>query len=242
MTAAREYEHTRVRRYTGVITTMKRTETVVLSHRSIFSAAIVALMAFIFAGCAALGPSARSAPPAPPAKAAAVPNAAARDATGGDYEIGPEDLLDVSVWHEKDLQREVLVRPDGWFTFPLVGNVNAANKTTAQLQNEITQRLKKYIPDPVVSVTVKKIQGLKVFVIGKVGKPGEYVVGRYVDVLQALTLAGGLTPFANESDIRILRKQGGKEQVIPFDYAQVKKGRALEQNILLQAGDVIMVP
>src|SRR5436190_4113528 len=228
-----------------VITTMKRTETVVLLHRFIPIATVVAFAALALVGCATSGSSARNAPPASSAKAApaapAAPNAV-RDATGGDYEVGPEDLLEISVWHEKDLQREVLVRPDGWFTFPLVGNVNAANKTTAQLQTEITQRLKKYIPDPVVTVTVKKIQGLKVFVIGKVGKPGEYVVGRYVDVLQALTLAGGLTPFASEGDIRILRKQSGKEQVIPFDYAQVKKGGALEPNIRLQAGNVIMVP
>ncbi|MFL6646989.1 MAG: polysaccharide biosynthesis/export family protein, partial [Sulfurifustaceae bacterium] len=156
--------------------------------------------------------------------------------------IGPEDLLEIAVWHEKDLQREVLVRPDGWLTFPLVGSVQAAGKTTAQLQKEITTRLKKYMPDPVVTVTIKKIQGLKVFVIGKVGKPGEYVVGRYVDVLQALSLAGGLTPFAKENDIKIVRKQGGREQIIPFDYSQVKRGRNLEQNIRLQAGDVVMVP
>lgn len=188
-------------------------------------------------GCAT--PSAT--PAAAPAGAPASANAA-RDAAGGDYQIGPEDLLEIAVWREKDLQREVLVRPDGWLTFPLVGNVQAAGKTPLQLQTEITARLKKYIPDPVVTVTVKKIQGLKVFVIGKVGKPGEYVVGRYVDVIQALTLAGGLTPFAKESDIRILRKQGGREQVIPFDYSAVKKGRSLEQNIQLKAGDVIMVP
>lgn len=188
-------------------------------------------------GCAT--PSAT--PAAAPAGAPASANAA-RDATGGDYQIGPEDLLEIAVWREKDLQREVLVRPDGWLTFPLVGNVQAAGKTPLQLQTEITTRLKKYIPDPVVTVTVKKIQGLKVFVIGKVGKPGEYMVGRYVDVIQALTLAGGLTPFAKESDIRILRKQGGREQVIPFDYSAVKKGRNLEQNIQLKAGDVVMVP
>lgn len=161
---------------------------------------------------------------------------------GGDYQIGPEDILDIAVWREKDLQREVLVRPDGWLTFPLVGNIQAAGKTAHQLEQEIRQRLKKYIPEPVVTVSVKKIQGLKVFVIGRVGKPGEYVVGRYVDVLQALTLAGGLTPFAKEDKIRVLRKQGGKEIVIPFDFSEVKKGKHLEQNITLRSGDVIVVP
>ncbi len=161
---------------------------------------------------------------------------------GGDYQIGPEDILDISVWREKDLQREVIVRPDGWLTFPLVGNVEAAGRTPQQLESEIRQRLRKFIPDPVVTVSVKKIQGLKVFVTGRVGKPGEYMVGRYVDVLQALTLAGGLTPFAKEDKIKILRKQGGKEVVIPFDYSEVKKGKRLEQNITLRSGDVIVVP
>jgi polysaccharide export outer membrane protein len=166
---------------------------------------------------------------------------------GGDYEIGPEDLLEISVWKEKDLQREVLVRPDGWLTFPLVGNIRAKGRTALDVQEEITTRLRKYIPDPVVTVSIKKVAGYKIYVIGKVNKPGEYVVGRYVDVLQALTLAGGLTPFAAEGEIRVLRKQEAddgtvKETVIPFDYADVKKGRSLQQNIFLRSGDVVVVP
>ena len=163
-------------------------------------------------------------------------------ASGGEYEIGPEDLLDISVWKEQDLQKEVLVRPDGWITFPLVGNIEAKGKTALQLQEEITQWLKQYIPNPVVSVSVKKIAGYKIFVIGRVNKPGDYVVGRYIDVLQALSLAGGLTPFAEEGNIKIVRKQRGKETILRFNYAEVKKGRRLEQNITLQSGDVIIVP
>lgn len=177
-----------------------------------------------------------------PALGAFAATPAAGPSGGGNYEIGPEDVLDVSVWREKDLQREVLVRPDGWLTFPLVGNVEAAGKTPQQLENEIRQRLRKFIPEPVVTVTVKKIQGLKIFVIGRVGKPGEYMVGRYVDILQALTLAGGLTPFAKEDKIKVVRKKGGKEIIIPFDYSEVKKGKRLEQNITLRSGDVIVVP
>ncbi len=210
---------------------------------SLFVSLWFLVVAVLAAGCAnaarGVAPAASTAVPAP----ATVANARApKEAGGGSYEIGPEDLLEISVWREKDLQREVLVRPDGWLTFPLVGNIRAAGKTPQELQAEITARLRKYIPDPVVTVTLRKVQGLKIFVIGKVGKPGEYVVGRYVDVLQALTLAGGLTPFAKEDDIKILRKEGGRERVIPFDYNQVKRGRNLEQNIRLQAGDVIMVP
>jgi len=162
--------------------------------------------------------------------------------SGGEYEIGPEDLLDISVWKEKDLQKEVLVRPDGWITFPLVGNIEAKGKTALQLQEEITQWLKQYIPNPVVSVSIKKIAGYKIFVIGRVNKPGDYVVGRYIDVLQALSLAGGLTPFAEEGNIKIVRKQNGKETILRFNYTEVKKGRRLEQNITLQSGDVIIVP
>jgi len=166
----------------------------------------------------------------------------AGEVPGGEYEIGPEDLLEIFVWKEKDLQREVLVRPDGWLTFPLVGNVSAKGKTAQQLQDEIATRLRKYIPDPNVSISVKKVAGYKIFIIGKVNKPGEFVVGRYIDVIQALTLAGGLTPFADDDNIRILRKEDGKETVIMFDYADVKKGRNLDQNIMLKSGDVIIVP
>jgi polysaccharide export outer membrane protein len=164
---------------------------------------------------------------------------------GGDYKIGPEDVLEISVWKEKDLQlKEVLVRPDGWITFPLVGNVKAQGRTAQEIHDEITERLRKYIPEPVVTVSVKKVAGYKIFVIGKVSKPGEFVLGRYVDVLQALTLAGGLTPFADEEDIRILRKNksSGEDEVLRFNYADVKEGRRLDQNVTLQSGDTVVVP
>ena len=208
----------------------------------------MSLVFLAIGGCATGGAGTSSsatiakAPPTSETTAKAADLAKDAKELSGDYEIGPEDLIEISVWREKDLQREVLVRPDGWLTFPLVGNVRAAGKTAHELQAEITKRLRKYIPDPVVTVTLLKVQGLKIFVIGKVDKPGEYMVGRYVDVLQALSLAGGLTPFANEDDIKILRRQGNSERIIPFDYSEVKRGRNLEQNIRLQAGDVVMVP
>lgn len=212
-----------------------------LSFRSAFFLALIGIL-LVSVACAAQ-PRTEQAPEtqsrAAPARAAQPP---VMPGTGGEYEIGPEDVLEISVWKEKDLQREVLVRPDGWLTFPLVGNVKAAGKTAQELEQEIRLRLRKYIPDPVVTVSVLKIQGLKIFVIGRVEKPGEYMVGRYVDVLQALTLAGGLTPFAKESEIKILRKQGDKEVVIPFDYGAVKRGRQLDQNITLKSGDTIIVP
>ena len=159
-----------------------------------------------------------------------------------EYLIGPEDVLEISVWKEEGLEREVLVRPDGKLSFPLAGDVQAAGRTPEQVQTEITERIQRYIPDPVVTVTVKAIGGNKVYVIGEVKNPGSYVIGRYVDVIQALTLAGGLTPFARENSIKVLRREGIKEIGVSFEYAEVKKGRKLEQNIFLRGGDVVVVP
>jgi polysaccharide biosynthesis/export protein len=136
----------------------------------------------------------------------------------------------------------VLVRPDGGIAFPLAGDMQAAGKTAGQLQREITQRLEKFMADPVVSVAITKVAGNKIYVIGRVNKPGEYVTGRYIDVLQGLTMAGGLTPFAAENDIKIMRKEDGKELVFPFRYSDMKKGVNLQQNILLKGGDVVVVP
>lgn len=158
------------------------------------------------------------------------------------YKIGPQDVLEISVWKEDTLKKEVLVRPDGGMSFPLVGDIHAAGKTAAQLQQEITQKLEKYMPDPVVSVALLKVLSNTVYVIGKVNKPGDYVAGRYVDVLQALSMAGGLTPFAAESDIKVLRRENGVEVALPFQYSKVKKGERLDQNILLKGGDVVVVP
>jgi len=159
-----------------------------------------------------------------------------------DYRIGPEDVLDISVWKEDGLKKEVLVRPDGGISFPLVGDIQASGNTAAELQQEITHRLEKFISDPAVSVAVEKIAANRIYVIGRVNKPGEFTAGRYVDVLQGLSMAGGLTPFAQENDIKVLRRENGKDLVFPFRYSDVKRGENLQQNILLKGGDVLLVP
>ncbi len=161
---------------------------------------------------------------------------------GPDYRMGPEDVLEISVWREETLQKQALVRPDGGISFPLVGNIQAAGRTAEEIRLEITARLKKFIPDPVVSVAVLKLSGYKIYILGKVNRPGEFVVGRYVDVLQALSMAGGLTPFADEDSIKIVRKVDGNDVVLPFDYAKVRKGRGLQYNIQLRSGDTVVVP
>ena len=172
-----------------------------------------------------------------PLSAGAAPPA---DAT---YTVKPGDTLMVSVWKEPDLQGPVLVRPDGQFSFPLAGQLDARNKTVQELQQELTAKLKKYISDPVVTVSIQEIKGNKVYVIGQVQKPGDFVVNPRVDVMQALSMAGGTTPFAALGDIMILRRSdSGQQQALPFKYTDVVRGRNLDQNIMLQAGDVVVVP
>ena len=162
---------------------------------------------------------------------------------GGAYTVQPSDVLEVSVWKEEDLQREVLVRPDGRFSFPLVGDVEATGRTVDDLRQEITARLQKYIPDLVVTVTVTEIRGNKIYVIGQVNDPGEFIVNPRVDVMQALSMAGGTTAYAALNDIVILRRDvNGSQRAISFAYKDVEKGRSLEQNIVLTSGDVVVVP
>ncbi len=158
------------------------------------------------------------------------------------YVIGPEDALDVSVWRDETLKAAVLVRPDGGISFPLAGDFIVAGMTAAQVRDELVKRLEKFIPEPVVTVTVVRVASVRIYVIGRVNKPGELPLGRNIDVLQALSIAGGLTPFAAEDDIRIIRKIDGKSVSLPFQYSRVRKGTDLSQNITLQSGDVLLVP
>jgi polysaccharide biosynthesis/export protein len=161
---------------------------------------------------------------------------------GNGYSLQPGDILEVSVWKEPDLQREVLVRPDGGISFPLVGNVKTKNSTVQDVNKEITTRLAKYIPDPVVTVSLKQMLGNRVYVVGKVLKPGEFLINRNVDVMQALSMAGGLNPFADGDEIMILRRINGVQKSIPFRYDSVVEGKDLAQNIVLKPGDVVVVP
>jgi len=163
-------------------------------------------------------------------------------ADGDNYTLNPGDVLQVSVWKEDGLDREVLVLPDGSVTFPLAGTVQAKGLTASQLEAEIKKRLVSYIPDASVSVSVKAPLGNVVSVIGQVAKPGELVIGHRTSVMQALSMAGGLTPFASSGNIIILHREGGQETSKPFPYDDVIRGRELAQDIFLTPGDVIVVP
>ena len=197
-------------------------------------------------GAVASAPASKSAnwgdPPALPVAPAPAASAANAPPQSTAYVIGPEDGLDISVWKDETLKTTSLVRPDGGISFPLVGEVMAAGKTADQLRDEIRKRLERYVPDAVVTVAVVHVASYRIYVLGRVNKPGDFAVGRDVDVLQALTLAGGLTPFAHENDIRVVRKIDGKTTTIPFRYADVLKDGDLAQNITLRSGDVLLVP
>jgi polysaccharide biosynthesis/export protein len=158
------------------------------------------------------------------------------------YLIQPGDVLEISVWREEYLEREVIVQPDGMISFPLVGIVRAAGGSVQALQERVAERLVLYIPDPVVTVSITDIRGNRIYVIGQVQRPGEFIMNPTVDVVQALALAGGTTPFASLNDIKILRRSGDRQLAIDFSYSDVERGRNLDQNIVLQSGDVIIVP
>jgi polysaccharide export outer membrane protein len=158
------------------------------------------------------------------------------------YYIGPGDVIEISVWKDPDLSRTLVVPPDGIIAFPLIDPINVTNLTVADLRQVVTERLSEFVPDATVTVMLSEINSLKAFVIGKVNSPGEFAISLESNVMQILSQAGGLTPFASGGKIKILRQKGSKIIKIPFDYGEVEKGENLEQNILLEPGDVVVVP
>lgn len=166
----------------------------------------------------------------------------AAEVTAGGYLIQPGDVLAVVVWKEEDLKQEVLVRPDGGISFPLAGDIDAAGHTVQEVKQTIVDRIKEFIPDPVVTVLVQKTEGNAIYVLGKVMRAGAFVMQRPMDVTQALAMAGGLATFADENGISILRRTGGTQSALEFRYGDVQKGKSLDQNIMLQPGDVVVVP
>lgn len=197
----------------------------------------LAAMAVIGAGAAAAQESTAPATPTPePA------------AQGNEYRINGGDLLHISVYGEPNLDKDVPVQPDGGIAFPLVGNLNARGMTLQELQQQIASNLREsqYFPnltDNEVTVSMVKATGNSVSVVGQVKAPGTFAYDTRLDVMQALSLAGGLTPFASKSKIKILRRDHtGTQTAILFDYSEVEDGEELDKNILLRGGDVVVVP
>lgn len=174
--------------------------------------------------------SARSAVPAQPGT------------NDADYKIGPQDVLRIDVWKEPEITRTVPVRPDGKISLPLLNDVQAAGLTPIQLANSISEGLKKYITSPQVTVTVNEINSRRIYVTGEVTRPGAFPLLPNMTVLQALSSSGGFNQFARTKGIYVLRVEDGKQVKHPFNYKEAVAGKNPEQNILLQSGDVIVVP
>ena len=173
---------------------------------------------------------------------AAFSGAASAQQATADYTLNPGDVIEVSIWKEPDLSKPVMVRPDGKFSVPLAGEIVAAGRSIPQVQADITTKLIKYIPEPVVTVALTKLDGNQVYVIGQVNKPGAFTMNPRLNVLQALSVAGGMTPFAAGNDIIVIRRSGGQQKVMPFRFGDVSRGKSIETNVSLEAGDVVVVP
>jgi polysaccharide export outer membrane protein len=179
--------------------------------------------------------------PAKQAQTTPPPAADATQVAGPDYIIGPEDGLSINVWKEPDLTATLPVRPDGKISLPLLGDVQAAGVTPTQLGETITDKLKKFVSDPRVTVVVTAINSKRIYLAGEVGHSGALPMLPHMTVLQALS-AAGINQFANTKRIYVLRSENGKEEKLPVNYRKLLKGEAMEQNYLLRPGDTIVVP
>ena len=158
------------------------------------------------------------------------------------YIIGPMDVLEIQVWKEPDFSRQVLVRPDGKITLPLVGDISASGMNTMGLKALLSEKLEDFVSNPEVTVIVLESRSKNFYIIGKINQPGTYPLNPDMTVLQAISVAGGLAEWADKDSIRIIRRSEGKEEILPFDYEKVISGKSLEQNILLNPNDTIIVP
>jgi polysaccharide biosynthesis/export protein len=164
-----------------------------------------------------------------------------------EFLIGPEDVLIVTVWRNQELSKEVIVRPDGKISLPLLGDITAAGLTAQALSKQVADALVEFMSAPTVSVQVKEINSYHIFAVGEVGKPGKIVLKSFTSVIQGISYAGGFTLFASRNNVHVLRNvkngQGETKQVmIPVPYQDIVQGKNLEANIILKAGDVIVVP
>jgi polysaccharide export outer membrane protein len=180
--------------------------------------------------------AAKAVAPAAAAVAGAVPVAP-------DYVIGPDDVLSILFWRDKDLSAaDVTVRPDGKVTLPLLNDVQAAGRTPEQLGDAIREAARKYVEDPNPTVIVKEIKSRRVFITGRIEKPGPYPLNGRTTILQLIAMAGGLREFVDGKDISVMRNEKDKQTVFDFNYQDVVKKRYLNQNIELKPGDVVVVP
>lgn len=158
------------------------------------------------------------------------------------YTLKEGDILSISVWGEEDLDRETRVLPDGSISFPLVGNIKASGMTASQVEKQMAREISNYIPDANVSVVVMNTEGNRIYVLGNVNNPGSFIMSSPLSAVQALSLAGGLSTFADENDILIIRQNGAEQTRLPIRYSDILSGKNLQSNHQLKAGDTILVP
>jgi len=167
---------------------------------------------------------------------------AGRVTSSQEYVIGPDDVLSIVFWREKDLSTEAVVRPDGNISVPLLNDVFAAGLTPDQLRVILTKAAERFVATPSVTVVVRTINSRKVFVTGNVIRPGAYPLSGPMDVLQVIAIAGGLTEFADAKHITVMRSDNGRPQAHKFNYRDVAQGKNLSQNIAIKPGDTVVVP
>jgi polysaccharide biosynthesis/export protein len=200
---------------------------------------IAGAVAFLVAASLA---AAQDAPPANTSAAAAVTTREARHvAMTTAYQIGPEDVLDISVWKNPELSRTVPVRPDGKVSLPLLNDIQAAGLTPSELRDELATRLAEFVPSPEVAVIVREVHSAKVAVVGAVKTPGRFELKSPATVLELIAMAQGFTEFASRHRIVVLRQEGQTTTRIPFNYRNVADGND-EANFFVRAGDIIVVP
>jgi polysaccharide export outer membrane protein len=205
--------------------------------------AAAALVVVALFSCATIAPALAQEP--------AVPNTSVSKPGGdvgieaslpADFSIGAEDMLSVLVWREKDLSLDVAVRPDGYITLPLVNDVLAAGKTPSELRDHLQQMLRAHIKEPNVTVVVREIKSRKVFITGKIVRPGAYPLLSPMRVMDLIAVAGGLMPSADGAHVSVLRNDKGARISLPIDYTQLLRGQRVWQDVLLRPGDTIVVP
>lgn len=173
---------------------------------------------------------------------AQAPSTAAADPDRADYTIGPGDVLQLFVWKEPELTRELTVRLDGRISVPLLGDVEATGRTPAQLAADLSKRFTRFLEAPQVTLGVAQANSTRFYVLGQVNKPGDFPLAGRTSVLQGLALAGGFKDFAKTDSIVIIRREKGTETAIAFNYKRLESGRDVTQNVALRPGDTILVP
>lgn len=203
---------------------------------------LICVLAPAAAGAAGQTPLPAAPPPPTGAQAPPPPAAPSGVTPPADYVVGPEDVLGIVFWRERDLSGDAVVRPDGKISLPLLNDIEVAGLTPDQVRERVTERAREFVEEPTATVVVKQIHSRKVFITGNVERVGPFPLIQQTTVLQLISMAGGLREFADASNIVVLRLENGKQLTFQFNYNDVKNRRNLHQNILLKPGDTVIVP